>query len=143
MEACGIAGETGERGEDVQLNPWLGKPTHRFSGTLLAKLPAHQVNSLLAMRTKRLTKFCRSWKKGSSFRAAGPFNAGHLRFSIIQKLTKFPNIDIAVHHLSTGCMNLNGEAIGFLRVPENISLQSRGEPIHNRLAVERYQWRQL
>ena len=36
-------------------------------------------------------------QRGLHFALLDPFNAGHLHFSIIQKLAKLPNIDIAVH----------------------------------------------
>lgn len=44
--------------------------------------------------------------KGLHLALLDPFNAGHLHFSIIEKLAKFSNIDIAVH-LSTGDIQRN------------------------------------
>jgi three-Cys-motif partner protein len=45
-------------------------------------------------------------KGGLHFALLDPFNAGHLHFSIIEKLAKLSNIDIAVH-LSTGDIQRN------------------------------------
>lgn len=45
-------------------------------------------------------------KAGLHFALLDPFNAGHLHFSIIEKLASLPNIDIAVH-LSTGDIQRN------------------------------------